>query len=219
MMKKRKSATLFAATIFTAGLIAVSGTLPATAQKAAATGDKPTDIFLASSGPGSSYYPLMVALSVLWTKNISGINVSLVPGGGIGAVISTGNATAQVGMTLSSAAVDGINGRPPFKEKYPDVRAMAALDPQAFQYLAYKASGLTKYVELRGKSAYVKPKNFASHALNLLIMSVHDMTLKSFSKAETVGKSDAISLFKDGHLDALLWNGPGSRFSTHGRLI
>ncbi len=34
------------------------------------------------------------------------------------------------------------------------------------------------------------------------------MTLKSLSKAETVSKPDAVNLFKDGHVDAMLWMGP-----------
>ena len=111
-------------------------------------------------------------------------------------------------MTLSSAAVDGIKGRPPFPGPHPNVRALASLDPQAFQYLAYKRSGITKIEELRGKRVYVKPKRFAAHAINLLVMKVHGMTLKSLSKAETVSKPDAINLFKDGHVDAMLWMGP-----------
>ena len=37
------------------------------------------------------------------------------------------------------------------------------------------------------------------------------MTLDSLSKAETVSKPDAVNLFKDGHVDAMLWMG---RFRT-----
>ena len=200
-MNKGKSTTLFAATVVTAVSIAFSGILP-TAAKA-----QTANFFLATSGQGSSFYPLAVALSEVWKKNIPGLNVSLAPGGGVGSVIATGKGTAQLGMTLSSAAVDGTLGRPPFKEKFVNVRALASLDPIAFQYLAYKKSGITKIEELKGKRVYVKPKRFAAHALNLLVLGAHDMTLKSFSKAETVGKKDATSLFKDGHVDAMMWLG------------
>ena len=202
-MTKRKSTALFAATVLITISVVFSGIPSAAAQSG-----KTVDFFLATSGPGSSFYPLSVALAEVWKKNIPGLNVSLAPGGGVGSVVATGTAKAHVGMTLSSAAVDGIKGRPPFPGPHPNVRALASLDPQAFQFLAYKRSGITKFEELRGKRVYVKPKRFAAHAINLLVMKVHGMTLKSLSKAETVSKPDAINLFKDGHVDAMLWMGP-----------
>ncbi|MCZ0951591.1 MAG: hypothetical protein OXJ56_03320, partial [Rhodospirillaceae bacterium] len=134
-MNKRKSAALFAAAVLVSISVAFSGIQSAAAQS------KTVDFFLATSGPGSSFYPLSVALAEVWKKNIPGLNVSLAPGGGVGSVVATGTAKAHVGMTLSSAAVDGIKGRPPFPQPHPDVRALASLDPQAFQFLAYKRSG------------------------------------------------------------------------------
>lgn len=180
----------------------------ALAQAAAPSASNPVQLFLSTSGQGSSYYPLAVALAEVWKKSVPGLNVSLAPGGGVASVVATGKGTAQVGMTLSTSAVEGVMGKAPFKEAYSDLRGFASLDPQAFQYLAYKESGLRKFEQLSGKRVYVNPKNFSSHGLNLMAMSVHGMTLSSFAKAETVGKGDAINLLKDGHLDALLWIGP-----------
>lgn len=156
---------------------------------------------------GGGWYPVGVAIADLWNKSIPGSNVVVTTGGGAANVIGVDSGQAQVAIAMGIQAVDGMKGSEPFKEKTSHVRSMATLYSQKIEFFASKDANVRSFMDLKGKRVNVCPKAHASHQLSRMACEVHGMTFEDFAQAQLLDKNEAVGLFKDGHLDALLFSG------------
>jgi TRAP transporter TAXI family solute receptor len=155
------------------------------------------------TGPqGGVWVPLGGALKGMWEKAIPGLQITATPGAGIANVRGINENKAQIGMSNSSSAVDGLLGKAPFKEKTTKVCQLANLYPQFFQVVATKNANVNSFKDLKGKRLVTQPKGNTGEALTAMILDMNGMSYKDLARANfQAGYTDAVSMMKDGHVD------------------
>jgi len=153
------------------------------------------------TGPqGGSWIPLGGALKGMWEKAIPGLNIQQTPGAGIANVRGVDEGKAQIGIANSATTVDGIEGRPPYKQKVTHVCQLANLYPQYFQVVALANADIKGYSDLKGKVLVTQPKGNTAEILTSTVLKLNGMDYGSLAKANfQAGYTDAVSLMKDGH--------------------
>ena len=155
------------------------------------------------TGPqGGVWVPLGGALKGMWEKAIPGLQITATPGAGIANVRGINENKAQIGMSNSSSAVDGLLGKAPFKEKTTKVCQLANLYPQLFQVVATKSANVNSFMDLKGKRLVTQSKGNTGEALTAMILDMNGMSYKDLARANfQASYTDAVSMMKDGHVD------------------
>ena len=154
------------------------------------------------TGPmGGSWYPLGGAIGEAIQKEIPGITVSVMPGGGVANVEAVELGKCDLGFSNSSSAVDGLNGRPPFKKKMENVRQLANLYAQYFQMVVVDSSKIKSVADFKGKIIATTPKAIPAPFCPSRFCRFTACPLKTWPKSILSGYSDAVALMKDGHAD------------------
>jgi TRAP transporter TAXI family solute receptor len=157
------------------------------------------------TGPmGGSWYPLGGSIGEAIQKEIPGITISVVPGGGIANVEALEFGKCEIGFSNSSSAVDGVYGRSPFKKKMENMRQLANLYPQYFQMVVLEDSGIKSVADLKGKIISPGPKGHTGELLAQQVLQVYGFSYKDMAKVHHVGYSDSVALMKDGHAQAYI---------------
>jgi len=158
------------------------------------------------TGPmGGSWYPLGGAIADAIQKEIPGVTLAVSPGGGVGNVEAIEFAKCDIGFSNSSSGVDGVYGRPPFKQKMTQMRQLANLYPQYFQIVVLEGSGIKSVADLKGKVISPGPKGHTGEFAARQVLEIHGLSYKDMSKVQHVGYSDTVALMKDGHCDGWLF--------------
>lgn len=155
------------------------------------------------TGPqGGVWVPLGGALKGMWEKAIPGFNVTVTPGAGIANVRGVDEKKAQIGMSNSSSAVDGMMGNAPFKGKTESVCQLANLYPQYLQFVAQKNLNVNSFKDMKGKRLVTQPRGNTAEALTAAVLQLNGLTYDDMRSASfQAGYNDAVSMMKDGHAD------------------
>jgi uncharacterized protein len=176
--------------LLTAALAAVFA-LPAAAQQ----------VTFMTGPQGGSWIPLGGALKGMWENAVPGLQITQTPGAGIANVAGIDAGKAQIGIANSSTTVDGLEGRPPYKQKVTKVCQVANLYPQYFQVVALKDAGVASFKDLKGKAVVTQPKGNTAELLTDLTLKLNGLSYQSLSKVNfQAAYTDAVSMMKDGHV-------------------
>ncbi len=174
-----------------------------------------TQLRFAVAPPDGEWYVIASGMWDVWQRNVNGLTVNILPGGGHGNVVAVGSGKAELGMASSTDIYGGYRGVTPFKpeEKFADLRLLFALTPNAQYTVVWKDSGMKRFQDVKGKRINIKPEGYSSNALHKLIVKAAGMSLEDF-QPERVGDADAVQLMQDGHLDGMMSGGliPDSAF-------
>ncbi|AWB34522.1 TAXI family TRAP transporter solute-binding subunit [Orrella marina] len=177
------------------GVLAVTAALagaPASAQQ----------LTMMTGPQGGVWVPLGGALKGMWEKAIPGLSITSSPGAGIANVRGVDEGKAQIGFSNSSSAVDGLLGKPPFKNKTTKVCQLANLYPQFFQVVAQKDANVNSFADFKGKRVVTQPRGNTGEALTAMVMDINGMTYDDLARMNfQAGYTDAVSMMKDGHVD------------------
>jgi uncharacterized protein len=172
-------------------------------------GPAAADMNFATGRPGGSQYPVSVALSQIMEK-VPGVGtVSLTPGGGAGNIVAVDTGKADLGITISVSAYDGIRGKPPYKSKTANITQLFALHGFKIAILVPADSPIKSFKDLAGKKVNVGPKGFTITEVAKRIFAMEHMTVDM----QYLQLTAAVEQFKDGHLDALFYS-PADRFAA-----
>ncbi len=152
------------------------------------------------TGPqGGSWIPLGGALKGMWEKNVAGLQITQTPGAGISNVRGVDEGKAHIGLANSSTTVDGLQGRPPYKQKVTKVCQLANLYPQYFQVVALASANVNSYADLKGKSLVTQPKGNTGELLTELVLKLNGLNYQSLSKVNFNSYTESVGMMKDGH--------------------
>ncbi len=156
------------------------------------------------TGPmGGAWYPLGGAIADALQKEIPGVTISVMPGGGIANIEATEVGKCDIGFSNSNSAVDANYGRPPFKKKMENMRQLANLYAQYFQMVVVENSGIKTVADLKGKIISCDRKGLTGELLTQQVLQAYGLTYNDMAKVHHVGYSDGVSLMKDGHANCL----------------
>jgi uncharacterized protein len=166
------------------------------------------DMKFATGRQGGSQYPVSVALSQIMEK-VPGVgSVTLTPGGGASNIVAVNNGLADLGITLSVSARDGMDGKPPYKSKMSNYVQLFALHAFKMVVLVPAESPIKSFKDLAGKKVNTGPKGFTITEVARKIFAMEHMKVDM----QYLRITAAVQQFKDGHLDALLYS-PSDRYA------
>jgi len=155
------------------------------------------------TGPqGGAWYPLGGAIAEILKNEIPGTTASVLPGAGIINVQGVDSAKTDIGFGNSVSTVDGLAGREPFKAPVKNVRQLATLYMQYFQFVVLESAKIKSMTDLKGKSVAVQPRGNTGEQMTRELLQVYGLSYKDLAKVSHVSYNDAVSLMKDGHAHA-----------------
>ncbi|MDP2354589.1 MAG: TAXI family TRAP transporter solute-binding subunit [Beijerinckiaceae bacterium] len=166
-------------------------------------------VTFATGRQGGSQYPVSVALSQILEKAPGVGSVTLVPGGGAANIVAVDIGKADLGITLSNSARDGLMGKPPYKAPTPNIVQLFALQAFKVVVIVPENSPIKTFADLQGKKVNTGPKGFT-------IVEVADQLFKMENikvNMHYLQIGQAIDQFKDGNIDALVYS-PSDRFAA-----
>ena len=172
------------------------------ALAAGAAGAQAADYRFMTGPQGGSWYPLGGAISNLARDTLADSRLRVMPGGGITNVMAVEAGKAQFALSNVTAAVDAIAGRPPFDGAAANIRHLATLYPQVFQFVVAADSGIQTVADMRGRAIAVGPRGHTGEQASRHVLDVYGLGYDDLSSVNHVGYTDAVSLIKDGHIDA-----------------
>ncbi len=169
-----------------------------------AFGAQKYDLKIMTGPMGGSWYPLGGAISDAFQKDIPGLTLAVMPGGGVANVVGIQNGKCDLGFSNSSSGVDGVYGRPPFKTKMTNMRQLGNLYPQYFQMPVLADKGIKSVADLKGKVISPGPKGHTGEFAAHQVLQVYGLSYKDMKGVQHVGYNDTVALMKDGHCDGWL---------------
>jgi len=165
---------------------------------------KPQEISIrfTAAEPGGVWYPLAVGVSEIMKEGISGLVVSIEPGGGFGATLKVGEKKCEVGFSLGGTAMDAIEGVKPFPKALPDIRSIGTLYIHYLKVAVLKGSGINGIKDLRGKKVSTGPKGQVSEYWAKVMFEIYGLDPSKDLTIRSLGFTDTVQSVKDRHLDA-----------------
>jgi len=121
-------------------------------------------VSIGTAPAGGAWYGIGGALADVITKNVKGVTgIAEVTGAAIENVKLLGTKKIEIGFTINAIAKAGYDGKPPFKEAYPNIRTLVSSIQQGYlQIVTLKGSGLKYVSDLKGKRVAVGPQGHGS---------------------------------------------------------
>ena len=160
-----------------------------------------------TGGTSGVYYPLGVALSEIYGKNIEGVRTQVQS---TKASVENLNLLQQgkgeIGFALGDsvkAAAEG-NADAGFAKPLDKLRAIAAIYPNYVQIVASKESGIGSFEELKGKGLSVGAPKSGTELNARAIFGALGMSYDDLAKTEYLPFGESVELIKNRQLDATL---------------
>jgi TRAP transporter TAXI family solute receptor len=121
-------------------------------------------ISIGTAPSGGAWYGIGGALADVITKNVEGVTaIAEVTGAAVENVKLLGTKKIEIGFTINALAEAGFEGKPPFKERYDNIRTLVSSIQEGYlQIVALKGSGLKYVSDLKGKRVAVGPAGHGS---------------------------------------------------------
>lgn len=187
--------------VIAAGMVALSLGLGAASVKAQEF------INVLTGGTSGVYYPLGVALSEIYSKNIEGARVQVQA---TKASVENLNLLQQGKGEIAFALGDSVkfaaegNTEAGFPGKLDKLRGIAAIYPNYIQIVASKDSGIKTLADLKGKSLSVGAPKSGTELNARAILNAAGIKYEDLGKVEYLPFAESVELIKNRQLDATL---------------
>ena len=172
---------------------------------------------LAASRPGGKWYALGAPLTKIWEAVLPGVQITMIPGGGISNPKTLNKGDAQIAWALSPDVYNATKANPPYETEHQNFRHLASLYPAYMEVVVPKKSDINGFADLSDKRISGGAVGFTT--VNILKFILQSYGL-SFEKIKANGGSvmylnygDMVLSMKDGHLDCAAFMG-GIPFSA-----
>lgn len=174
---------------------------------------------------GSVPYMVCGASAEILKKVLPGALIGVEPGGATLNAKAVEKGDAQIGITHIDTLYDAWNGRPPYDKPHRNLRILSSLQPQRFQLLATRKSGIQGVEDLAGKRYSPSLPGQASYTINEKILEVHGISFEEVKKKggqiRPLAWNELIMNMTDGHIDASSWTtaAPAPGFTEISRAV
>lgn len=164
-----------------------------------ACGDPARRLKLAAGPQGGTWYPLSGSLKNIIERQVEGVWVQVIPGGGIANVKAVEVGRADLAFANSVSTVDAINGEPPFTARAINVCNLATLYPQYFQVVTLASAGIDSPADFRGRALATQPKGNTGEAITMHLLRAYGLTARDVARVNYGSYNDSVTLMKDGN--------------------
>jgi TRAP transporter TAXI family solute receptor len=169
-----------------------------------------TFISIGTGGVTGVYYPTGGAICRLVNKNRKehGIRCSVESTGGSVYNINTVRAgELEFGVAQSDWQFHAYNGTSKFEEQgaFEGLRAVFSVHPEPFTLIAKKDSGVSGFMDLKGKKVNVGNPGSGQRATMEVVMDAFGITMDDFALAAELKGSEMAQALCDGKIDAMIY--------------
>ena len=161
------------------------------------------DITFMTGPAGGSWYPLGGAIKNILEEEVDGLNVTIRPGAGLINLKGVSSGKAHMGWSLVMSAVDGVNGREPFKEKLGDICNLGSFYDNYMQ-VTTTSDEVHTVADLKGRALVTLPRGNTTELGARILLSTEGLTYDSLSKVNFASMTDGVNMMKDGQVDAMM---------------
>ena len=159
---------------------------------------------LATGGTAGTYYPIGSGIATIVSSNEPGIDIT---------VESTGASVANLKMMkagdidmmmgASNTQWGGYNGQPPFDDgPVTNVRGVASLYPEVFQYITHADSDIDTIEDIRGKRVAVGSAGSGTERTTKMVLEAHGITYDDFD-VQYLKFGEAATALRDRLIDVI----------------
>jgi uncharacterized protein len=205
-MKKMKGLSLALGIILVLALVFAGCQAKETAESpaAAATGDSPSRLAIATGGTAGTYFPLGGAFANIINEKVDGVSANAEStGASVENVNLLNNGDVDFAMIQNDISYYAFTGTEMFSDKaaLTKLRGVASLYPEVVQIVANEASGISSVEDLRGKKVAVGAPGSGAEANARQILAAHGLTYDDI-RADFLSFGEAADGLKDGNVDA-----------------
>jgi TRAP transporter TAXI family solute receptor len=166
--------------------------------------DAPTDITFGAATQGGFWYGFGGAISDEMQNLFPDSRISVIEGGGTTNVLAMAQGEFTVGFTNGQVLPVAFKGEGDFEKVGPvdNVKSLAVLYPNVMQIAVRADSDIYSIEDLKGKSVSPGVKGYSGEILFRQILDIHGMSYDDLDRVEFTSTADAVSLIRDGNLDA-----------------
>jgi len=156
---------------------------------------------LATGGLAGTYYPIGGAIANIVTKFVPGVELT---------AESTGASVANLKMArqgevdflmgASNTSFAAYSGDDPFDDAVTNIRGVAALYPETFQFITRKSSGIKSINDLKGKKIVVGAPGSGTERTVKLVLSMYGITYDDITP-EFLSFGEGVTALKDRTVD------------------
>ena len=160
-----------------------------------------------TGGTSGVYYPMGVALSNLYTKNVPGTRPSVqATKASVENLNLLQQGKGEIAFTLGDSLAFAWQGDADagFRTKLDKLRAIAAIYPNYVQVVASKESGIKTLADLKGKRLSVGAPKSGTELNARAILAAAGLSYKDLGKVEYLPFAESVDLMKNRQLDATL---------------
>jgi TRAP transporter TAXI family solute receptor len=160
-----------------------------------------------TGGTSGVYYPMGVALSNLYTKNVPGTRPSVqATKASVENLNLLQQGKGEIAFTLGDSLAFAWQGDADagFRTKLDKLRAIAAIYPNYVQVVASKESGIKTLADLKGKRLSLGAPKSGTELNARAILAAAGLSYKDLGKVEYLPFAESVDLMKNRQLDATL---------------
>lgn len=206
-MKKTLSALVVLALALTMILSGCNSTPAPAAQPGTTPAPTPKSyqLILATGGTAGTYYPLGGSMAQIFNSKIKGVNMTAqATGASVENMRLVQKGEAELAMTQNDIADYSMRGVESFKEKLPDIRAIATLYPEVIQIIVPADSTIKTVADMKGKKVSVGAPGSGNEANARQILDSFGLTYNDIDEI-LLSYADSADSFKNKQLDAIFF--------------
>ena len=186
------------------GLVILAGCIFLMGFASMALAQQKVNLVLATGGTAGTYYPFGGAMSKIWNNKIPGMNVTAQATGASAENCRLVNKKeAELALVQSDTIDFAYNAKEAFKEKLPNLRAIAVLYPEIIQIVARGDSPINTFADMKGMKIGVGAPGSGTEANFRQLCDIYGLK-KEDVKAQYLSFSESTEQFKDKHIDAFI---------------
>lgn len=160
---------------------------------------------LATGGTAGTYYPIGSAIASIITKYVPDIEVpSESTGASVANLKMIREGKVEMIMGASNTSYGAYSGQAPFeKEPVDNIRGIACLYPEIFQFVVLKDSNLKSVNDLAGKKVAVGAPGSGTERTAKMVLEAHGLSYDKFNP-QFLNFGEAITALKDRLIDCAI---------------
>lgn len=165
---------------------------------------------IATGGTSGTYYPLGGALAQALSSTIEELEVTAQTGNASVANCNLiANHEVESAFIQNDVAYWAYTGTGVFEGKPPvtNIRTIASLYPEVFQFVATKSSGIASFADFKGKRVSPGDRGSGTESDFKSMMQIFGMKYEDFASVDYISLTNAVERMKDGQLDVVFFTG------------
>ncbi|MDQ3459952.1 MAG: TAXI family TRAP transporter solute-binding subunit [Deinococcota bacterium] len=167
------------------------------------------ELSIATGGTGGVYYVYGGGLAELINRHVEGYNaVAEVTGASVENVGLIVSGAADMALALADTVLQAYTGTgegPLAGRTFDELRALAAIYPNAVQIVTLADSGITSLADLRGRRVSVGAPGSGTEVSAQTILAANGITYDDFTP-ERLNFNETAAALRDGQIDAGFWS-------------